>query len=183
MSAASADKFLGMSVDNIGFLLDRLGQDCAPLKYLRELTQNSIEAILRAGGKGEIIWDVDWTTYELTDGPRVMKLCITDNGYGMTGDEMVKYINQLSSSLSSQSMSGNYGVGAKIAAVTRNPLGVLYLSWKDKVGAHIHMLKHRIGVSISSQSQMGPTGTTCPSLTRSSLKSSRATEPRLCSWA
>ena len=143
MSAASADKFLGMSVDNIGFLLDRLGQDCAPLKYLRELTQNSIEAILRAGGKGEIIWDVDWTTYELTDGPRVMKLCITDNGYGMTGDEMVKYINQLSSSLSSQSMSGNYGVGAKIAAVTRNPLGVLYLSWKDKVGAHIHMLKHK----------------------------------------
>ncbi|HRD53135.1 MAG TPA: hypothetical protein PKY96_10870, partial [Flavobacteriales bacterium] len=97
----------------------------------------------RAGGKGEIIWDVDWTTYELSDGPRVMKLSITDNGDGMTGDEMVKYINQLSSSLSSQSMSGSYGVGAKIAAVTRNPLGVLYLSWKKGVGAHIHMLKHK----------------------------------------
>src|SRR5688572_27290501 len=117
MSTASTDKFLGMTVDNIGFLLDRLGQDCHPLQYLRELTQNSIEAIVRSGGKGEIIWDVDWTTYDLTDGPRVMKLSITDTGDGMTGEEMVKYINQLSSSLSSQSMSGNYGVGAKIAAV------------------------------------------------------------------
>ena len=39
--------FLEMTVSNIGFLLDRLGQDCHPLQFLRELTQNSIEAINR----------------------------------------------------------------------------------------------------------------------------------------
>ena len=43
--ASGEDNLLAMSVDNIGFLLDRLGQDCHPLQFLRELTQNSIEAI------------------------------------------------------------------------------------------------------------------------------------------
>lgn len=52
-------KPLDMTVDKVGFLLDRLGQDCSPLQYLRELTQNAIEAIKRVGGIGEIVWDVD----------------------------------------------------------------------------------------------------------------------------
>ena len=135
-SRRGEENFLAMTVHNIGFLLDRLGQDCHPLQYLRELTQNSIEAILRSGGDGEIVWDVDWTALDL-DG--VQKLCITDTGVGMTGEEMVRYINQLSSSVSAQSLSGNYGVGAKIAAATRNPVGVLYLSWTGGEGAMIHL--------------------------------------------
>ena len=135
----SGDNFLAMSVSNIGFLLDRLGQDCHPLQFLRELTQNSIEAIARTGKpNGEIIWDVDWTTFDLEV---VLKLCITDNGDGMKGEEMVRFINQLSSSMTEQSMSGNYGVGAKITAATKNHAGVLYLSWKDGEGSMIHMNK------------------------------------------
>ncbi len=56
---------------------------------------------------------------------------------------MVRFINQLSSSVSAQSFSGNYGVGAKIAAATRNPAGVLYLSWKDGEGSMIHLYRDR----------------------------------------
>jgi hypothetical protein len=134
------ENFLAMTVHNIGFLLDRLGQDCHLLQYLRELTQNSIEAILRTGAPGEIIWDVDWTTFDLEG---VQKLCITDTGDGMTGEEMVRFLNQLSSSVSAQSMSGNYGVGAKIAAATRSPTGVLYLSWKHGEGSMIHLYRDR----------------------------------------
>ena len=59
------ERLLAMSVHNIGFLLDRLGQDCHPLQFLRELTQNGIEAIERTGEPGTIVWDVDWNTYEL----------------------------------------------------------------------------------------------------------------------
>jgi predicted acetyltransferase len=137
--SSSGDNFLAMTVNNIGFLLDRLGQDCHPLQFLRELTQNSIEAIQRSQiNNGEIIWDMDWTTFDLEGLP---KLCITDNGDGMSGEDMVRFINQLSSSLSPQSMSGNYGVGAKITAVTHNPFGVLYLSWKNKEGSMIHLYK------------------------------------------
>lgn len=141
-NANGGDKFLAMSVHNIGFLLDRLGQDCHPLQFLRELTQNSIEAIQRSRGKGEIVWDVDWTTYDLEEG--VYKLSITDNGDGMTGEEMVKFINQLSSSMSTQSMSGNYGVGAKITTATKNPFGVVYLSWKNGEGSMIQMFRDEV---------------------------------------
>ena len=34
-------RLLAMTVNNIGFLLDRLGQDCHPLQFIRELTKNS----------------------------------------------------------------------------------------------------------------------------------------------
>lgn len=138
MSTTSSDT-LALTVHNTGFLLDRLGADCHPLQFLRELTQNSVEAILRTPEKrGEVIWDVDWTPYELGEYP-AYKLCITDNGCGMTGDEMVRYLNQLSSSTQVQSVDGNYGVGAKIAAATRNHAGLIYLSWKDGLGAMIHL--------------------------------------------
>ncbi|OAI41752.1 hypothetical protein AYO40_02305 [Planctomycetaceae bacterium SCGC AG-212-D15] len=130
---------LALTVDNTGFLLDRLGADCHPLQFLRELTQNSIEAILRTPQqRGDILWDVDWTQYELSK-HKTYKLSITDNGCGMTGEEMVRYINQLSSSAATQSVEGNYGVGAKIAAATRNHAGLIYLSWKHSDGCMIHL--------------------------------------------
>jgi hypothetical protein len=131
------DATLPMTVANTGFMLDRLGQDCSPLQFLRELTQNAIEAIqARPELTGQIIWDVDWDWYDLTG---VFKLSITDTGVGMTGEEMVRYINQLSSSVHEQTMEGNFGVGAKIAAATRNHAGLVYLSWKDSIGSMIHL--------------------------------------------
>jgi hypothetical protein len=135
-------KSLPMTVDNVGFLLDRLGQDCSPLQYLRELTQNAIEAVLRTGEPGQIIWDVDWTSYDLGGGGP-MKVCLVDTGDGMTGDDMIRFINQLSSSGSKQSFTGNYGVGAKIAAATRNPAGVIYQSWKTGEGYMVQLEKNQ----------------------------------------
>lgn len=127
-----------MSVENTGFLLDRLGQDCHPLQFLRELTQNSIEAILRTGRNGEIIWEPD--AFFLSQG--MNKLSIVDNGDGMTSSELMSFINKLSSSSSKQSMDGNYGVGAKITAAVNNPIGVIYQSWKnDDSGSMIHLWK------------------------------------------
>jgi hypothetical protein len=126
-----------MQVCNTSFMLDRLGEDCAPLQFLRELTQNAIEGIKRGPDKtGEVIWDVDWNTYALTD---VFKLCVIDTGIGMTGEEMMQYINALSSSVNILSSTGNYGVGAKIAAAPKNKTGLIYLSWKEGVGYMIHL--------------------------------------------
>jgi hypothetical protein len=131
------DVTLPMTIGNMGFMLDRLGQDCAPLQFLRELTQNAIEAIIETPQKeGEMVWDVDWNRHTLTG---VYKLAIIDTGIGMTGDEMLKYLNALSSSMYEQSQSGNFGVGAKIAAAPRNHAGLVYLSWKNGVGSMIHL--------------------------------------------
>jgi hypothetical protein len=138
-SSAGGGNALPMTVDKVGFLLDRLGQDCSPLQYLRELTQNAIEAIRRTRKGGEVIWDVDWISYDLAGGP--MRACIIDNGDGMTGEEMIRFINQLSSSGSEQSFTGNYGVGAKIAAATKNPIGVIYQSWKNGEGNMVQLEK------------------------------------------
>jgi hypothetical protein len=79
----STDKTRAMDVANPTFIVDKLGQECAPLQFLRELTQNGIEAIMVVGGHGEVTWDVDWPRYEL-DG--ILKLSVTDNGAGMTGE-------------------------------------------------------------------------------------------------
>ncbi|MDR7319928.1 MULTISPECIES: ATP-binding protein [Catenuloplanes] len=126
-----------MTVENTGFMVDRLGQDCAPLQFLRELTQNSIEAVKATPeGIGEIVWDVDWLTHSIQG---IYKLCITDNGIGMTGQEMARYINALSSSVHQQAHDGNFGVGAKIAAATRNHEGLIYVSWQNGVGERIRL--------------------------------------------
>ena len=132
---------LEMKVANMTFLLERLSQDCAPLQFVRELTENAIAGVEALnGGAGEIRWDVDWKHYDL-DSSEGYKLAIVDAGIGMTGPEMVNYINQLSSSMHQQSKHGNFGMGAKIAAAPRNTLGLLYLSWKDGHGALIHLWK------------------------------------------
>lgn len=128
-----------MKVADLGFLIDRMGKDAHPLQFLRELTQNSIEAILETSDKkGEVVWDVDWVSYELTMGEKVKLACI-DTGTGMTGPEMVRYINQLSISTREQAHDKNFGIGAKIAALTRSHEGLLYLSWKDGVGSMMHV--------------------------------------------
>src|SRR5437667_4898973 len=130
---------LPMQVKNMSFMLDRLGQDCAPLQYLRELTQNALESILHLRPpKGEIIWDVDWNRHILTG---VYKLTLIDTGIAMTGEDMLIYINALSSSMREQSESGNFGVGAKIAAAPRNHAGLVYLSWRDGIGYMIHLCR------------------------------------------
>lgn len=132
---------LPMTVQNMTFMIDRLHKDCSPLQFVRELTENAIEAVLDLPDqKGDVVWDVDWNWYELKG---VRKLAIIDTGIGMTGEEMVRYINSLSSSVHEQSVEGNFGVGAKISAVPRNHAGLMYLSWKGGVGEMIHVWRDR----------------------------------------
>src|SRR3954470_16527412 len=106
-SALSAsDETMRMEIDDIGFVLERLGRDCDDLQFLRELTQNSIEA-----GATRIEWDYDWAAYPPTG---TYKLTCIDNGRGMTPQDMRQYINHLSSSGQVQALDANYGVGAKV---------------------------------------------------------------------
>ncbi len=86
-----------MTVAHVGFLLSRLGKDCHPMQQYRELTENAIQAILRTPERtGIVAWDIDWSHYKLTGN---YKLVCIDNGDGMTGIQIVEYINKLSSSI------------------------------------------------------------------------------------
>lgn len=129
-----ARDILPMTVPNMTFLVNRLGGDCSRLQLVRELTQNALDALPKFGG--QVIWDVDWSYYQHTG---VRKLACIDTSQGMTGPQRVRFINELSSSIHQQSASGNFGVGAKIAAAPRNPHGLVYKSWRDGVGHMIHL--------------------------------------------
>jgi hypothetical protein len=118
-----------MDVANIPFLIEILGADAAPLQYIRELVQNEIEAILKTGTPDGRI-EID---HEEVQGVR--KLRISGNGEGMTPDEVAANINRLSASGSEQAFDKNFGIGAKITAVTRSPHGVVYKCWKNGAGS------------------------------------------------
>jgi len=129
---------LRTEVNPAGFtqMLERLGRDCSPLQFVREYVQNSIEAIQRTGEHGEIFVDANWDISESSDVP--LKLSFIDNGIGMTAEELVSNIKDLSSS-GDENEYENYGMGAKIASITRNKAGILYESWKKGTGSAIVM--------------------------------------------
>ena len=132
------DGFVGLTVHNASFLLDRVGSDCHPLQQFRELTTNGFQAVanLGPGAAGRIVWDVDWDRVEATNG-RERKLAITDTGCGMSHAEMAFFINQLAATGQTQGHDANHGVGAKISAGYRNWHGVEYRSWQRGTGAKV----------------------------------------------
>ncbi|RSZ60752.1 hypothetical protein HF313_18365 [Massilia atriviolacea] len=128
-----------MGVANVGFLLENLAKEAGPLQYLRELVQNALEAILRKRVVDDGRVEID---FEEIAG--VKKLRITDNGIGMTPDEVQENLNRLSASGGTQAFDKNFGIGAKITAAVRNPHGVMYKAWKDGVGS-VTILGHHQG--------------------------------------
>ncbi len=113
-------------------LIRNLGRDCTPEQFMREFVQNSIEACVRTGLPGRRVV-VDYNhTIQAHSG--MFKLCFTDNGDGMSLEQMNNLLNSISASGGSVNTFENYGVGAKISSLTRNHFGVQYESWKGGVG-------------------------------------------------
>jgi hypothetical protein len=125
-----------LQVANPSFLLSKLGAECTDTQQIRELTMNGIQAIHALGPStgGRVVWDLDWRRFDASAG-RVRKLCVIDTGVGMGPEELLRYINHLAASSHRQGRTENFGIGAKIAAGTRNSHGLEYRTWKDGRGA------------------------------------------------
>ena len=91
-----------------------------------------------------MVWDLDWQRLQASAG-KVRKLTVTDTGTGMRPDQLGRYINQLASSSREQSHTANFGVGAKVAAGSRNPHGLEYRSWHQGHGALVRFKRHPDG--------------------------------------
>lgn len=116
-------KPMSMPESSMNFAYEHAASQCPPDQFLRELTENSIESILRTAEKiGKIVW-----TCTMVDG--VPKLTIVDTGVGMTVDEMFKYLNQFYVSSKVQGLNKNFGIGSRISGGLRNRLGMVYKSW------------------------------------------------------
>ena len=143
---ADPDGWHELAVANPTFLLERLGSECTDLQGLRELTVNGLDAIAALGDRtsGRVVWDLDWERFDASDG-RVRKLSVIDTGTGMTAEQLRYYINQLAASGREQSACGNFGVGAKVAAGSRNPHGLEYRSWHQGHGSLVCFKRHPDG--------------------------------------
>jgi hypothetical protein len=131
-----------LSVDEAGLtqMVELLGRDCTPTQFVREFVMNSIEAIQRVQNaspetdfEGKILVDYD---HQVSEALGAYKITFIDNGDGMTGEEMIQHLNRLSSS-GYQNTYKNYGMGAKIASLTRNHEGIIYKSWKNGIGSQV----------------------------------------------
>ena len=123
-------------------MLERFARECPKNQFLREFVKNGVQAIQRyiqdtgdKDYKGIVEVDVNWYFHSLGN---VNKISFTDNGIGMTGEEMTTFVNDLSSSSDKFADYDNYGFGAKVAAAITNKLGIQYESWKDGKG---HLVK------------------------------------------
>ena len=87
---------------------------------------------------------MDWVRFDCSGG-RLRKLSVIDTGTGMTPEQLHNYINQPAASGREQSSTGNFGVGAKVAAGSRNPAGLEYRSWHDGQGSLVCFKRHRDG--------------------------------------
>ena len=140
------DGWQDLAVANPTFLLERLGGECGDLQFLRELTVNGLDAIAAQHhpASGRVVWDLDWQRLEASTG-KVRKLTVTDTGTGMRPDQLGRYINQLASSGRERSHTANFGVGAKVAAGSRNPHGLEYRSWHQGQGSLVCFKRHPDG--------------------------------------
>jgi hypothetical protein len=116
-------------------LIRNLGRDCTPDQYIREFVKNSIEACQRTGlEQRKIVLDYN---HGIAAKSNIFKLTFLDNGDGMSLEQMTNLLNNLSASGATANEHMNYGVGAKIASLTRNHFGVHYESWKEGRGHSI----------------------------------------------
>jgi hypothetical protein len=120
-----------MDVKDTRFLVDKMGGDCRPLQYLRELTENGVQAVEARGIDGLVTWCQHPESLRRWGVP---KLCCIDTGSGMNPEEMRQSIGRLSSSGRIQANDQNFGVGAKISLLAANQVGAEYESWQDGKG-------------------------------------------------
>jgi hypothetical protein len=113
---------------------------------LRELTVNGLDAIaaLGADSSGRVVWDLDRERFD-SSGGRMRKLSVIDTGTGMTAEQLRYYIDQSAASGRERSSSGNFGVGANVAAGSRNPAGLEYRSWHQGHGSLVCFKRHDDG--------------------------------------
>ncbi len=123
-------------VDNADFIADKLASELLPDQEQREVYMNAEEAVRRrlaaeglADG-GRIEFDVDWSLHAQTG---EWQIGCADNGDGMTHVDLEKYMTTLAveGANRNQSITGNQGMGLKIAGPTRHKRGVLIRSLRD----------------------------------------------------
>ena len=128
-----------LRVANEAFLVASTIERCPKTMMLRELVMNALEAADRAPAGGKLVR----IGTKLIDG--VAKLAIWNTGPGMSAAELHKICDLASSLRKESGLDRNFGMGAKVASLPSNKLGVRYRSCRDGNVSEV-MLVQRDGV-------------------------------------
>jgi hypothetical protein len=114
-----------LQVADEDFLVASLIERCPKAMMIRELMMNALEAA-RHAPDGRRLVEISAVEIDGAD-----KLAIWNTGPAMGAAELMKMSNIASSLGKEKSLTGNFGMGAKVASLPSNQRGMRYRSCKD----------------------------------------------------
>lgn len=131
-----------ITIRDIDFTVTRQIEQCPKTMMLRELVMNALEAASR-GPEGRRIVEIKGKRVNECGGAR--KLAIWNTGPGLSSEDL-DHICDLAASLGKDmALEGNFGMGAKVASLPSNTLGMRYRSCRDGTVSQV-ILGKREGV-------------------------------------
>ncbi len=120
----SIDGITPLKIHDIDFTVARQIEQCPKTMMLRELLKNAIEAAERSTDAKRVVIKAK-AVPECGDS---RKLAIWNTGPGMTASDLLHICDLAASIGKDMGLSGNFGMGAKVASLPSNPLGMRYRS-------------------------------------------------------
>lgn len=123
-----------ITIRDIDFTVSRQIEQCPKTMMLRELVMNAVEAAAKASSEHRTV-ELKGKVVAECGGAR--KLAIWNNGPGMSSAEL-DHICDLAASLGKDmTLEGNFGMGAKVASLPSNTLGMRYRSCREGVVSQV----------------------------------------------
>ncbi|MCQ8277817.1 ATP-binding protein [Acetobacteraceae bacterium KSS8] len=116
-----------LQIGDEAFLVSSLIERCPRVMMLRELVRNALEAAETAPEGARTVW-IDSVPVN-----GVPKLRIRNSGRGMDAAELFAMADLAASIRKTQALDGNFGMGAKVASLPSNRLGLRYRSCREGV--------------------------------------------------
>ncbi|MEQ8447684.1 MAG: ATP-binding protein [Pelagibacterium sp.] len=131
-----------ITIRDIDFTVSRQIEQCPQTMMLRELVMNAVEAAAKAPSERRLVEIKGKAVPECGD---ARKLTIWNTGPGMSSSEL-DHICDLAASLGEDmALEGDFGMGAKVASLPSNTLGMRYRSCHNRVVSQV-VLGKREGV-------------------------------------
>jgi hypothetical protein len=135
-------QFTPITIRDIEFTVSRQIEQCPKTMMLRELVMNAVEAAAKAPAGRRV---VEIKGKPVTECGETRKLTIWNTGPGLSSADL-DHICDLAASLGKDmALEGNFGMGAKVASLPSNTLGMRYRSCRDGVVSQV-ILGKREGV-------------------------------------
>ena len=139
---------VSLAIANTTGLITREIEQAPADMMARELIQNAIEASKRSKTPKIYCMETDPADFGITYYPfdnqpsySKKKLTFWNNGSGMSATELRNAVDLASSIGKIQGLLGNFGIGAKIAALSSNQKGMIWVSCKDSIVSLVFLLK------------------------------------------